>query len=76
MNKLESLAGFVLLFSKEIKHFRTLACHTFGSYKRKPMTATTFSADGSVLVIAVETVITIWDPEKIVQVACRLLIVM
>ena len=37
------------------------------------MTAATFSADGSVLVIAVETVITIWDPEKIVQVACRLL---
>lgn len=33
------------------------------------MTAATFSADGSVLAIAAETVITIWDPEKNVLVA-------
>lgn len=44
-------------------------CHAVGSYKRKPMTAATFSADGSVLAIAAETVITIWDPEKNVLVA-------
>ncbi|RVW86132.1 WD repeat-containing protein 75 [Vitis vinifera] len=37
--------------------------------RRKPMTAATFSADGSVLAIAAETVITIWDPEKNVLVA-------
>ena len=36
------------------------------------MIAAIFSADGSVLAVAVETVITIWDPEEIVQVACQL----
>lgn len=44
-------------------------CHAVGSYKKKPMTATAFSADGSVLAVAAETVITIWDPEKNVLVA-------
>ena len=43
-----------------------------GSYKRKLMIATIFFVDGSVLAITVETTITIWDLEKIVQVACRL----
>ena len=43
-----------------------------GSYKIKPMIAAIFSANGYVLAIAVETVITIWDPEEIVQVACQL----
>lgn len=33
------------------------------------MTATAFSADGSVLAVAAETVITIWDPRKNVLVA-------
>lgn len=32
--------------------------------RRKPMTAVAFSADGSVLAVAAETVITLWDPEK------------
>uniref|UniRef100_A0A5B7C8A1 Putative WD repeat-containing protein 75 isoform X2 n=1 Tax=Davidia involucrata TaxID=16924 RepID=A0A5B7C8A1_DAVIN len=44
-------------------------CHAVGSYKKKPMTAATFSADGSVLAVAAETVITLWDPEKNVLVA-------
>ncbi|XAR63690.1 hypothetical protein NMG60_11023719 [Bertholletia excelsa] len=44
-------------------------CHAVGSYKNKPMTAATFSADGSVLAVAAETFITLWDPEKNVLVA-------
>ncbi|GAB4850671.1 hypothetical protein Ancab_029982 [Ancistrocladus abbreviatus] len=39
-------------------------CHSVGSYKGKPMTAATFSADGSVLAVAAETVITLWDPDR------------
>lgn len=39
-------------------------CHAVGSYKRKPMTAAAFSSDGSVLAVAAETVITLWDPLK------------
>ncbi|KAI3806876.1 hypothetical protein L1987_22794 [Smallanthus sonchifolius] len=45
------------------------ACHAVGSYRKKPMTAAAFSNDGSVLAIAAETVITLWDPEKNVLVA-------
>lgn len=37
--------------------------------RKKPMTAVAFSADGSVLAVAAETVITLWDPEKNVLVA-------
>ena len=37
--------------------------------RKKPMTAAAFSGDGSVLAVAAETVITIWDPEKNVLVA-------
>ncbi|PRQ37349.1 putative transcription factor WD40-like family [Rosa chinensis] len=37
-------------------------CYAVGSYKKKPMTAAAFSADGSVLAVAAETVITLWDP--------------
>ncbi|XP_022135000.1 WD repeat-containing protein 75 [Momordica charantia] len=44
-------------------------CHAVGSYKKKSMTAATFSADGSVLAVAAETVITLWDPELNVLVA-------
>lgn len=33
------------------------------------MTAATFSADGSVLAVAAETVITLWDPEQNILVA-------
>ena len=33
------------------------------------MTAAAFSADGSVLAVAAETVITLWDPKKNVLVA-------
>lgn len=33
------------------------------------MTALAFSGDGSVLAVAAETVITLWDPEKNVLVA-------
>ncbi|KAI7755931.1 hypothetical protein M8C21_023302 [Ambrosia artemisiifolia] len=45
------------------------ACHAVGSYRNKPMTAAAFSNDGSVLAVAAETVITLWDPEKNVLVA-------
>ncbi|KAF5198269.1 Transducin family protein / WD-40 repeat family protein [Thalictrum thalictroides] len=44
-------------------------CHSVGSYKKKPMTAVAFSADGSVLAVAAETIITLWDPDKNVLVA-------
>ncbi|KAJ9162883.1 hypothetical protein P3X46_022623 [Hevea brasiliensis] len=44
-------------------------CHAVASYKKKPMTAATFSYDGSVLAVAAETVITLWDPDKNVLVA-------
>ena len=37
--------------------------------RKKPMTAATFSSDGSVLAVAAETVITLWDPKKNVLVA-------
>ncbi|XP_076898013.1 uncharacterized protein LOC143551471 [Bidens hawaiensis] len=40
------------------------ACHAVGSYRNKPMTAAAFSNDGSILAVAAETVITLWDPEK------------
>ncbi|KAL0306149.1 UNVERIFIED_CONTAM: U3 small nucleolar RNA-associated protein 17 [Sesamum radiatum] len=43
-------------------------CHAVGSYKdiwqEKPMTAAAFSGDGSVLAVAAEKVITLWDPDR------------
>ncbi|KAJ6797873.1 WD repeat-containing protein 75 [Iris pallida] len=39
-------------------------CQSVGSYKKMPMTAAAFSADGSVLAVAAETVVTLWDPDK------------
>ncbi|KAL3820938.1 hypothetical protein ACJIZ3_006843 [Penstemon smallii] len=44
-------------------------CHAVGSYKKKPMTAATFSSDGSVLAVAAEKVITLWDPDRNILVA-------
>lgn len=44
-------------------------CHSVGSYKKKSMNAATFSADGSVLAVAAETVITLWDPEQNILIA-------
>lgn len=44
-------------------------CNSVGSYKEKPMTAAAFSADGSVLAVAAETVITLWNPLENVLVA-------
>eukprot|EP00268_Persea_americana_P020064 TRINITY_DN20334_c0_g1_i3.p1 TRINITY_DN20334_c0_g1~~TRINITY_DN20334_c0_g1_i3.p1 ORF type:complete len:812 (+),score=149.30 TRINITY_DN20334_c0_g1_i3:277-2712(+) len=38
-------------------------CRSVGSYKKRPMTAATFSGDGSVLAIAAETVVTLWNPD-------------
>lgn len=38
-------------------------CQSVGSYKKIPMTAAAFSADGSVLAVAAETSITLWDPD-------------
>ncbi|KAL7130641.1 hypothetical protein ABFS83_13G148500 [Erythranthe nasuta] len=39
-------------------------CHAVGSYKKKPLTAAAFSGDGSVLAVAAEKVITLWDPDR------------
>ncbi|KAH6778682.1 Transducin/WD40 repeat-like superfamily protein [Perilla frutescens var. frutescens] len=39
-------------------------CHAVGSYKKKPMTAAAFSSDGSVLAVAADKVITLWDPDR------------
>ena len=36
------------------------------------MIAAISSTDGPVLAIAIETTVTIWDLEKIIQVACQL----
>ncbi|KAG9159938.1 hypothetical protein Leryth_005690 [Lithospermum erythrorhizon] len=44
-------------------------CHAVASYKKKQMTAATFSGDGSVLAVAAETVITLWDPDRNILVA-------
>lgn len=44
-------------------------CHAVGSYKKKPMTAAAFSGDGSVLAVAAETLITLWNPYKNVLLA-------
>ncbi|KAK1287426.1 hypothetical protein QJS10_CPB19g00464 [Acorus calamus] len=44
-------------------------CQSVGSYKGKPMTAAAFSADGSVLAVAAETVVTLWDPDTNILVA-------
>jgi hypothetical protein len=32
--------------------------------RKKPMTSAAFSADGSVLAVAAENVITLWDPDN------------
>ncbi|CAO2842038.1 unnamed protein product [Amaranthus hypochondriacus] len=47
-----------------VNEFSGWICHSVGSYKGKSMTAATFSADGSVLAVAAETVITLWDPDE------------
>ncbi|KAJ1266298.1 hypothetical protein BS78_08G140500 [Paspalum vaginatum] len=39
-------------------------CQSVGSYKNKPMTSAAFSADGSVLAVAAESAITLWDPDN------------
>ncbi|XP_058102823.1 uncharacterized protein LOC131246570 isoform X2 [Magnolia sinica] len=44
-------------------------CQSVGSYKKRPMTAAAFSGDGSVLAVAAEDVVTLWDPDKNVLVA-------
>nr|KYP57483.1 WD repeat-containing protein 75 [Cajanus cajan] len=44
-------------------------CHAVGSYKNKAMRAAAFSADGSVLAVAADNVITLWDPNNNVLVA-------
>ncbi|WCJ37640.1 Transducin/WD40 repeat-like superfamily protein [Euphorbia peplus] len=44
-------------------------CHAVASYKKKPMTAAAFSHDGSVLAVAAETFITLWDAYKNVLLA-------
>lgn len=47
--------------------YHQFSCHHFiHSFflRGKSMTAATFSADGSVLAVAAETVITLWDPDE------------
>ncbi|KAJ4751344.1 WD repeat-containing protein 75 [Rhynchospora pubera] len=44
-------------------------CQSVSSYKEIPMTAAAFSGDGSVLAVAAETKITLWDPLNNVLVA-------
>ncbi|KAM3396488.1 WD repeat-containing protein 75 [Capsicum galapagoense] len=54
---------------KDWMHHAGWTCHSVGSYKKKAMTAAAFSGDGSVLAVAAERVITLWDPEKNILVA-------
>ncbi|XP_077244588.1 transducin/WD40 repeat-like superfamily protein isoform X2 [Tasmannia lanceolata] len=44
-------------------------CQSVGSYKKRPLTAAAFSTDGSVLAVAAEAVITLWNPDTNVLVA-------
>ncbi|PAN21831.1 hypothetical protein PAHAL_3G492900 [Panicum hallii] len=58
---------WVQSFSSQSSNERNYAgwrCQSVGSYKKKPMTAAAFSADGSVLAVAAESVITLWDPDN------------
>ncbi|KAM0845807.1 hypothetical protein ACQ4PT_056112 [Festuca glaucescens] len=52
------------LQSSEGKSQSGWRCQSVGSYKKKPMTAAAFSGDGSVLAVAAESVITLWDPDN------------
>ncbi|CAI0427437.1 unnamed protein product, partial [Linum tenue] len=42
----------------------SLSTIVYEPHRKKPMTAAAFSPDGSVLAVAAETVITLWDPDK------------
>ncbi|KAJ3674500.1 hypothetical protein LUZ60_005116 [Juncus effusus] len=44
-------------------------CQSVGSYKGRQMSAAAFSEDGSVLAVAAENVITLWDPDSNVLLA-------
>ncbi|KAE8700133.1 formin BNI1-like [Hibiscus syriacus] len=57
------------LQSDQMRQTFSWTCHAVGSYKKKPMTAAAFSADGSVLAVAAETLITLWNPYKNVLLA-------
>ncbi|KAH9606925.1 hypothetical protein KSS87_009320 [Heliosperma pusillum] len=46
-----------------VREYSGWVCHSVGSYKGQPMTAAAFSGDGSVLAVAAESVITLWDPD-------------
>ncbi|XP_062204036.1 uncharacterized protein LOC133906224 [Phragmites australis] len=50
--------------SSDERNYSGWRCQSVGSYKKKPMTAAAFSADGSVLAVAAESVITLWDPDN------------
>nr|XP_028952462.1 LOW QUALITY PROTEIN: WD repeat-containing protein 75 [Malus domestica] len=53
-----------ILQKHEVLQHSGWMCHAVGSYKNKPMTAAAFSGDGSVLAVAAENVITLWDPDN------------
>ncbi|KAL5723660.1 hypothetical protein ACHQM5_007033 [Ranunculus cassubicifolius] len=55
--------------SKSLEGKSGWRCHSVGSYNKKPMTAVTFSTDGSVLAVAAETIITLWDPDRNILIA-------
>ncbi|KAK4760184.1 hypothetical protein SAY87_023315 [Trapa incisa] len=48
----------------ELKPSSGWVCYAVGSYKRRPLTAAAFSGDGSVLAVAADTAITLWDPDR------------
>ncbi|WVZ91196.1 hypothetical protein U9M48_037400 [Paspalum notatum var. saurae] len=50
--------------SSDKTYYSGWRCQSVGSYKNKPMTSAAFSADGSVLAVAAESVITLWDPDN------------
>ncbi|CAD6267019.1 unnamed protein product [Miscanthus lutarioriparius] len=50
--------------SSDERNYSGWRCQSVGSYKKKPMTSVAFSADGSVLAVAAENVITLWDPDN------------
>ncbi|XP_034215520.1 WD repeat-containing protein 75 isoform X2 [Prunus dulcis] len=63
----EGLGGLVCLkfwaSGSQNKNF-TMSTIVYEPHRKKPMTAAAFSADGSVLAVAAETLITLWDPDN------------
>ncbi|XP_034215526.1 uncharacterized protein LOC117627502 isoform X3 [Prunus dulcis] len=59
-----TLLGWLPCVQRIIASNSTAYLMTVKFLRKKPMTAAAFSADGSVLAVAAETLITLWDPDN------------